>query len=81
MHRNGTRYASSWRCAVKNSAHARDHYERNTERVCKRERDRYDADPFYRIPKLLQNAAHKRKQTLAAARARMEAERHSALPE
>ena len=48
-----------WRCAVKKRSHAQ---------------ERYDRDPIHRISKNLQNAAQKRRKTIARRRALLEQE-------
>jgi hypothetical protein len=45
-----------WECAVTD----RERYERRREAKLQQVRDRYDADPIFRLGKLLHDSAHKR---------------------
>lgn len=53
-----------WRCAVKKRAQNAVHYEEANERILQASRDRYDADPVYRIGKLLANSRRNRRKLL-----------------
>ena len=61
-----TRYRAGgfWRCAVKNCERGIAYYEANTDRILAGLRDKYDADPIYRIGKILANGKRKRGETL-----------------
>ena len=53
-----------WRCAVKTAERMAAHYAANGDKIRARKRDHYDADPIYRIEKLIANGKRARGQTL-----------------
>lgn len=53
-----------WRCAVKNSARMAAWYAANGDRIRSSARDHYDADPIYRIEKILATGKRRRAKTL-----------------
>lgn len=60
--------STTWQCAVKHRAAGRARYARNRDLILQKRRDRYDADPVYRIGKNLRNDARRRAVTLARKR-------------
>lgn len=64
-----------WHCAVKAREYARERYRtRGRDTKLRQARERYDADPVFRIEKRLHDDARRRRQRLDARRARFATE-------